>query len=248
MNLHRAVILFLGFVALTNIVLAQAEHQTLTGTLTDANPEAEYGITAQAGEWLRLAAEIPPGEESFEAVLYTSRGDFVGGYTVSSAHEEWTGVLDPLRIPATDDYRLVLRRVDMFSRGTLGPVTYHLLVEPSQIPLLQAGAPVEASLDDTTTEAAFRYEGTAGEQVEFILEATSDTYAPAWVIEKPYLMRESHTIPDPILFTGMGTSGLRLEYVALLPLTGSYLIRVSNGAATITPYITGSFRLVLNAE
>lgn len=215
--------------------------ETISGTLDDSNTDDIFTFTASQENWLRLSSEaLENGQQAYEALILLPDGTPFGGLTVADIYTAQDLVLDPLRLPISGDYRLVIRRVDMSGSGDLQPVTYHVTLAKSQAQLIQAGAAVEGSVGGKIREQIYRYEATAGETIRITLENTDSQYAPGAWVEGPRLNGE-----NPLQFTVMGSAPGTITYEVTLPSDGGYLFRISNSMEITGTPTVGTYRLLV---
>ncbi len=217
----------------------------ISGVLSNDNPTDYYTFNGTAGDILRLAGDVV-NDGHYEAMIYGPRGYNINGISTLYNPAASTGfALDPLNLNETGPYMVVVRR-------TMGPaempaaVSYNMTLSSTQTPILSAGVAVEGTVDQTTYEQVYRFEGTAGQQVRFTLSGTSSNYGAGISV-----YGAGPEIPEgqANVFNGSGSTGGTLTYEVTLAYTGVYLVRVYNGQyyefGNVQP---ASFRLVVDAQ
>lgn len=218
----------------------------ITGVLSNDNQTDYYTFNGTAGDILRLTGEVV-NDGHYDVMVYAPSGYTINGIsTLYSPAGQGDGfALDPLPLNETGLYLVVVRR-------TMGPaempaaVSYNVTLSSTQTPVLSLGVAVEGTVDQTTYERVYRFEGTAGQQVRFTLSGTNSSYGAGISV-----YGAGPGIPEgqANVFNGSGSAGGTLTYEATLAYTGVYLVRVYNGQyyefGNVQP---ASFRLVVDAQ
>ncbi len=213
----------------------------LSGTLSDATPVVAYQFTANAGDLLRLEASHT-GTQGIEVLLLNPRG--FGFYGSNTQYvENNTLVNDPLQLPETGQYTVVVRRW-IEPEQVLTDASFTLLIGASRVPELAAGTPLLDNVgDETTFERVYRYQGSEGQQVRITLRSASDSYAPGFNLQPPFATGGGvggGGGGGSALLSVYSTQPGTVTYELRLPATGIYLLRINNGTGQ-----PGDFELLI---
>lgn len=214
----------------------------VSAILSDENPSDHYMFSGATTDLLSLAGSVSADDQDIEVLIYSPQGiSITGGSTAYNAEpDQFT--LDPVQLPVNGSYLLVVRRLDVSGAGVAGTVSrYTVTLSQSLTVSLQPGAAVTGTVGPENYEQVYRFEGTAGQVVRFTLRSLNEGYGLTMSINGPSVEASTNSYH----FNVNSSTGGAVIYEVTLPATGTYLVRVNNGAFTSSGPLTGDFSLLV---
>lgn len=223
------------------------------GALTDGNPYAAYSFDGQINRLLRVTGSSAPDAPSFDVIFYGPNG-LQTYYASTAGSPNHDFVVDPLQL-SEDGTHIVLVRLpfDGSTPAAGWSVDYAFTVGESQIQTLVPGQEMTGTLpepDASIYERIYRYEGVAGQRVRLTIRSLDDNFAPGVSFQGPPVdpaQAESQFPPAPPFSANVGSGGAgSFTYEGVLPVTGIYLIRVSNNFYNPVSGVPGSYAVQID--
>lgn len=157
-------------ISLINIVSVFAQSrelivgESIEGTLTDDQLVIEYAFSANKGDRLTISAS----SNQFDTLLTVSNADGKVVAINDDANGSLNSLIDDFVVTADDEYILSITSSDGSEVGD-----YTLIFNPAYLQSLSYGETVTGTLDETTQEVIYQFEGTEGDVVTILM--SSDT-------------------------------------------------------------------------
>ncbi len=224
---------------------------TQTGTLDDATPSLGYSFTGDTSSLLSLAGSATADSGDFELWLYSPDGNI--NYSASTAYTDNSAFnIDPLQLGSAGTYAMLVQRTNETGAALTGSSSaFSFTLGGSTVSSLIPGQAITGSVDAVNLERTYRLDGVAGQRLRFTIAPTSDVFAPSLFIQGPELPvgdDSGGNVGAPVFSASMSSAtSATFTYEVTLPVTGVYLVRVSNGIFNATGPVAGDFSLLLEA-
>jgi hypothetical protein len=215
--------------------------ESISGVLDEDTTVKIYAVNIEDESLLRLSAEQLSGTTPLQFQILQAGGGFVA--SVGTDYIQ-TVEQDPIQLFGDGSYYLtVTRYIPDYSPETTEPSQFRVLLEPSQIETLQNDISQSGFTDEEVFERVYRYEGVAGQSVRITLRSLNEEYAPGLYIQPPVV---DATQSAPGVTSSSGISGM-ISHEFVLPTTGVYLFRISNGYYEPNRVPTGEFEILVES-
>jgi hypothetical protein len=234
-------------IALTPYTLGSPQ----SGTLDDATPYLAYSFAGDASALLALTGGVPAGSGDFELLLYAPDGSI--NYSASTAFAETDSFnIDPIQLLGSGTYAIFIQRTNSTGASVAGTSSaYSFTLGGSAVSTLVAGQAISGSVDTMMLERTYRLDGTAGQRLRFTITPGGESFAPSVYIQGPELISAQGDGPNmgaPVFNASMSSAvSASFSYEVTLPVSGIYLVRVSNGVFSATGPVAGDFTLLMEA-
>ncbi|NPV66605.1 MAG: hypothetical protein HPY64_05605 [Anaerolineae bacterium] len=223
--------------------------QTVSGTLDSGNPIAHYVFEGQLGDLLRLEGRHEAGTQPIDVQVVNPAGYISTGMGTAYGPEEGRFVLDPFILEMDGRFVIAVRQTATGPDPITTPSVFSLTLAETQTPLLAVGQAVTGTVDQAIAyEKVFRFEGTAGQRVNIVLESVDETYVPALDVQGPPVPAPAFSGPNMGGGGGVGMGFIlsmngavpgKVQYTLALPADGLYVFRVRLGSPYALPPMSG---------
>jgi hypothetical protein len=224
-----------GILASVNIRASIQYGQQAIGRLNDQTPQDRLSFEGRAGDVIGITTRATSGDLDLALTLEDSAGNVL----LTSDDQQGTNPgTNGFLLPVDGTYTLVLYRIGNDTVGSTG--NYELLVSRLyQVPTtvrafsgdtITYGQRVVGTVDPTTSEVLYTFNGTQGDVISLDLLHPNDDAPPVLVLRDP---------AANVLAQGRLTIGQTRITDYTLPITGSYLIQVlraGDSRQIFTPY------------
>lgn len=193
--------------------------ETIADTMLESQP-AIFTFESAAGKTWQITAQLPQGGGgNLEILLLSGRETWERRVAADyGSGPAGNPRIEPFIAPDNATYYVLLGYNDYNGEDNIIP--YQITLNPSSIISLAPGQIIKGETGSATGEVTYFYNGKTNEQIQLIINRTSETGEIGIQVLSP--------LDEVVNFYGRGVHSLSLE--AILPVDGQYRIIVRNNA------------------